>query len=98
MDRTLIKQISNYLANQPVERAWIFGSYARSEENNLSDIDILVNFIPNTKLTLFKYFHIISDLQLLTGKNIDLIEEGQLKSFAKETAESEKILIYERRA
>lgn len=98
MDRLLIKQISNYLANQPVERAWIFGSYARSDENNLSDIDILVNFIPDTKLTLFKYFHILNDLQLLTGKNIDLVEEGQLKSFAEETAESEKILIYERRA
>ncbi len=98
MDRTLINQISNYLANQPIQRAWIFGSYARSEENSMSDIDILVNFIPDAKLTLFTYFHILSDLQLLTGKNIDLVEEGQLKSFAEEMAETEKILIYERRA
>jgi predicted nucleotidyltransferase len=98
MERLLINQISNYLANQPVERAWIFGSYARSEENNLSDIDILVNFIPDTKLTLFTYFHILNGLQLLTGKNIDLVEEGQLKPFAEESAETEKILIYERSA
>ena len=98
MDKTLIQQISNYLANQPVERAWIFGSYSRSEETNLSDIDILVNFIPEAKLTLFKYFHILNDLQLITGKNIDLVEEGQLKSFARKMAETDKILIYERRA
>jgi len=98
MDRTLIRQISNYLAGQPVEKAWVFGSFARSEENSLSDIDILVSFSPDAKLTLFKYFHMISDLELLTGKSIDLVEEGQLKSFAEENAETEKILIYERRA
>ncbi|MDD4971134.1 MAG: nucleotidyltransferase domain-containing protein [Paludibacter sp.] len=96
MNKNIINKISNYFSNQPIERAWIFGSYAREEENRKSDIDILVNFSKDAKVTLFKYIHIINDLQAITGKNIDLVEEGQLKPFAKESAEHEKILIYER--
>ena len=96
MNRALVTKISNYLSNQPIEKAWIFGSYARAEENRKSDIDILVNFSKDTKVTLFKYIHIVNDLQALTGKKIDLVEEGQLKPFAIESAEQQKILIYER--
>lgn len=98
MDKTIINKISKYFTNQPIEKAWIFGSYARSEEDRKSDIDILVNFTTDSKVTLFKYIHIVNDLQTLTGKRIDLVEEGQLKQFAKSNADSDKILIYERKA
>jgi hypothetical protein len=98
MDREIISIISNYFVNQPIERAWLFGSYARSEESKESDIDILVNFTPETIITLFKYVHIINDLQELTGKKVDLVEDGQLKKFAQSSSEIDKILIYERKA
>jgi len=97
MTRALINKISNYFDSQPIEKAWVFGSYARTEENRKSDIDILVNFSKEARVTLFKYIHIVNDLQTLTGKKIDLVEEGQLKPFAKESAEQDKILIYERK-
>jgi uncharacterized protein len=98
MNRAIVNRLSKYFASQPIEKAWIFGSYARSEETKKSDIDILVNFSPESKVTLFKYIHIINDLQALTGKKIDLVEDGQLKQFAKSSAENDKILIYERKA
>jgi len=44
MNRTILNKLSQYFASQPIEKAWIFGSYARSEANRRSDIDILVNF------------------------------------------------------
>jgi predicted nucleotidyltransferase len=98
MNRTIINKISKYFASQPIEKAWLFGSYARSEEYSKSDIDIMVNFIPEAKVTLFKYVHIVNDLQELTGKRVDLVENGQLKQFAKNSAENDKVLIYERKA
>ncbi len=97
MNKKLIHKIHDYLLTQPVERAWIFGSYARSEESKESDLDILVDFSPNSNITLFKYIHIINELQSLTGKKVDLVENGQLKDFAQENADKEKILIYERK-
>lgn len=97
MDRAIINIISRYFDTQPIEKAWIFGSFARAEENTMSDIDILVNFIPNEKVTLLKYIHIVNDLQALTGKKVDLVEKGQLKKFAEQSVENEKVLIYERK-
>jgi predicted nucleotidyltransferase len=98
MNRTILNKISQYFHSQPIEKAWIFGSYARSEEDPKSDIDILVNFIPGEKITLFKYIHIVNELQALTGKKIDLVEDGQLKKFAEPSVQNEKVLIYERKA
>jgi uncharacterized protein len=97
MNNTLIKILSKYFISQPIEKAWLFGSYARSEEENESDIDILVNFTSDSKMTLFKYVRIINELKNLTGKNIDLVEDGQLKNYAQNSANKEKILIYERK-
>ena len=97
MNTAIVNRLNEYFASQPIERAWLFGSYARSEEDAKSDIDILVNFIPDSKVTLFKYIHIVNDLQALTGKKVDLVEDGQLKQFAVVSAEKDKILIYERK-
>ena len=98
MNRAILNKISQYFLSQPIAKAWIFGSYARSEEDSKSDIDILVNFVPGEKITLFKYVHMVNDLQALTGKRIDLVEDGQLKKFAETSVENEKVLIYERKA
>jgi len=76
----------------------LFKSYARADEHTKSDIYILVDFSPDAKITLLRYSHIISELQALTGKRIDLVEDGQLMQFAKESAEKDKYLIYERKA
>jgi hypothetical protein len=97
MNQLLVNKITRYLSNQPIAKAWLFGSYAHSEENKNSDIDIIVNFTPGTKITLFKYAHILNDLQTLTGRKVDLVEEGQLKSFAINSANNDKILIYKRK-
>ncbi len=97
MNQALINKLSNYFSGQPIEKAYVFGSFARSEENQESDIDILVNFSAGAKMTIFKYAHIVNDLESLTGKKIDLVEDGQLKPFAKESSDLEKILIYERK-
>jgi hypothetical protein len=39
----------------------------------------------------------INSLRQLLHKKIDLIEEGQLKDFAEESANTDKIFIYERK-
>ena len=94
MDSRLAKQISDYFATQPVQRAWVFGSYARGEQRKDSDIDILVAFDPS--VGLFQYATIYTELKELLGREVDLVQEGALKPYAAETANRDKILIYER--
>ena len=97
MKQSIINQLKEFFEQQPIEKAWVFGSYSRGEEMKDSDIDILVRFDNSTQITLFKYAMLANSIQKLLHKNIDLVEEGQIKEFAKNTVEQDKILIYERK-
>lgn len=98
MDKQLICIVQDYFSTQPVLKAWLFGSYARGEQTPESDVDILVVFDQETGkgVSLLKHIGIALDLEDLLGKKVDLITEGSLLPYARETAEKDKILIYER--
>jgi hypothetical protein len=91
----LIRLIANYFKTQPVIKAWLFGSYARGEETEKSDVDIIVSLDYSRKIGL-KFFKMGLELEKLIGRPVDLVEDGQLLPFAKKTAEKDKTLIYER--
>ena len=98
MDRQqTIQVIHDYMADKPVVKAWIFGSFARGEENPKSDIDIL--FVPDFEqgsFTLLTHGGMHEDLKQLLGREVDLVADGSLRPYAKESAERDKVLVYER--
>ncbi|MBQ1700873.1 MAG: nucleotidyltransferase family protein [Prevotella sp.] len=90
------KVIADYFKTQPVQRAWLFGSFARGEQRPWSDVDILVEFDKEKPIGLLKFAGIICDLEDLIGHKVDLVEEGTLKSYAVESVNRDKKMIYER--
>ncbi len=90
----ITKQIANYFRTQPVQKAWLFGSFARGEQNENSDVDILI--VPEKSVGLFKLSGMHLDLQDLLHLNVDLVTDKGLLPFARESADRDKILIYER--
>ncbi|MBR4679168.1 MAG: nucleotidyltransferase domain-containing protein [Bacteroidales bacterium] len=94
---TVQKILAEYFKNQPVLKAWLFGSFARGEENEASDVDILV-VIDRSQPVGFKFFGMWNDLEKLLDRRVDFVEEGSLAEFARESVEHDKILVYERAA
>ena len=92
----IIPKIQQYLATQPVERAWLFGSFSRGEECEDSDVDILVDFKEDEPIGLFKYCSIMNGMTDVLGRNVDLVQNGTLLPFATKSVERDKVLIYER--
>ncbi|MBR5254289.1 MAG: nucleotidyltransferase family protein [Bacteroidales bacterium] len=92
----IIPSIQKFFSTQPISKAWLFGSYSRGEETEQSDIDILVSFDKDAKISLFKYADIICQLENILNHKVDLVEEDSLLPFANEIANKDKILIYER--
>ncbi len=90
--------IADYFKTQPVLKAWIFGSYSRGEQREDSDIDILILPDKSQHFSLFTLSGMYEDLKDLLGCEVDLITEGGLLPFARESADRDKILIYERAA
>jgi predicted nucleotidyltransferase len=43
------------------------------------------------------YIKIMNKLKDFLHKKVDMVEEGQLRSWAQESVEKEKVLVYERR-
>ncbi|MDR0830592.1 MAG: nucleotidyltransferase domain-containing protein [Prevotellaceae bacterium] len=98
MNTNIVKKLQTALPNYPIEKAWLFGSYARGEETRKSDVDVLVHFDrKNKKISLFDHIRITHSLQDLLHKKVDLVEDGCLYKFAQNSVENDKILIYERR-
>jgi len=95
--QTMTQQIAEYFKTQPVLKAWLFGSFARGEETPESDVDILVEYDDDARISLLTISHMMGELEKSTGRRIDLIEDGCLLPFAVESANRDKKLIYERR-
>lgn len=97
MNTEMIETIREYFKTQPVLKAWIFGSYARGEETEESDVDILVVFDrKNHSIGLLEHVRMINSLETLLQRKVDLVEEGTLLPFAVKSANKEKKIVYER--
>lgn len=97
MDENIVNALQGYFARQPVKKAWIFGSFSRGEERAESDIDIMV-VLDEDKPVGLKFFAMMYDLEDLLGRKVDLVTEDSLLPYARETANKDKILVYERAA
>ncbi|MCK4664706.1 MAG: nucleotidyltransferase domain-containing protein [Bacteroidales bacterium] len=87
--------LSKYFKDKPVFKAYLFGSYARSEANENSDIDILVELDYSEPIGL-EFIQMKLDLEKLFNKSVDLITEQALSKYIKPYIEKDKILLYER--
>jgi predicted nucleotidyltransferase len=57
----------------------IFGSVARDEARDDSDIDILVDYEPEARRSLFRLFALRQRLEEILGVNVDLVTVGGLR-------------------
>ena len=55
----------------------MFGSVARGEAGEDSDIDLLVDFDPDS--SLFDLLHLTQELEQLLGHRVDVVSTGGLK-------------------
>ena len=67
----------------------IFGSYARDEADETSDIDILYEIDHNKKLSLFQYLKLNKQLEDFFQTKIDLVRYETLKPKLKQYIQKE---------
>ena len=89
------QKIADYFKTQPIERAWLFGSFARGEETHISDVDILVQF-DEDGVSLLKHAAMICDLEKILDRPVDIVPEKALRPRVRESINQDKKLIYER--
>ena len=75
-----------------INKAYLFGSYARGEETSLSDVDIRLEV--NDNFTLFDLTEIAYNLEEKLNKKVDIITSGNLDELLYEEIKKEEICIY----
>ncbi|MDQ3098992.1 MAG: nucleotidyltransferase family protein [bacterium] len=88
----LINKITPILQQNKVKKAAIFGSYARGDQNDQSDIDLLVK-LPD-ELSLLDVIGIQQDIEDAVGRKVDLVEYEALKPAIRESILSQAQIIF----
>jgi predicted nucleotidyltransferase len=86
-------KITNTARRYGIQKAYLFGSYARGEAEFESDIDICIE--KGKIRTLFELSGFCQDLKETLGNKVDVVTTTGLSGDFKERVEKDMILIYE---
>ena len=85
-------KIVRTLRKYGIKKAGIFGSYVRSEHNQRSDVDILVE-IKDKKMSLLGFIHIKNELEAVLRRKVDLVEYKMIRPELKKTILGEEVRV-----
>lgn len=85
------QKIASILKKNKIKKAGIFGSYARGEQKDKSDVDILIE--ADKSLSLYDIIGIKLELEKELKKRVDLVEYETIKDELKNTILNEEISI-----
>ena len=95
--KDMIPKIQRFCVNQPIKKAWLFGSCSRGEETPDSDIDILVEYDRlNERISLMRMAGMMLSLEDLLHRKVDMVESDRLLPFALESVNQDRLLVYEK--
>jgi len=78
INKQLIHQIIKSLMPHKAKKIGVFGSYARGENQQNSDLDILISF--KNRISLLRLVQIEQELSDTLGIKVDLVTENSLKN------------------
>ena len=87
------KKLAEICRQNDIDRLGVFGSAARGEATQESDIDLLVHFSrPKSLLTLIGLEEEIEDA---LGKSVDLVTEAAVSPYIRDSVLEDLVVIYE---
>ena len=90
------KRLEEVRRRNDVERLLVFGSVARGEETEQSDVDLLVRF--TKRKSLLDLVRIEREFSEALGRKVDLLTEGSLSPYLRDQILGQAAVLYERAA
>ncbi|HEV2687758.1 MAG TPA: nucleotidyltransferase family protein [Bryobacteraceae bacterium] len=87
-------QLADLCRRYHVRELSVFGSAARGEMRPDSDIDLLVEFLPNADVGLVEHAGLMLDLAQLLGRTVDLVSKNGLKPRIRSSVLADARLVY----
>ncbi|MEG0375754.1 MAG: nucleotidyltransferase domain-containing protein, partial [Raoultibacter sp.] len=81
-----------------IERAYLFGSVARGEFDDASDVDVRIELDSSMPFNLHDLGQFGKRIERIVGRSVDVISAREIKNEALAAAIArEKVLVYERK-
>ncbi len=87
-------EVAEFCRRFQVKELSVFGSAARGEMRPDSDIDLLVEFLPEARMSLLGHFAAERALSELLGRKVDLVSKRALRDALREEVLAQARLIY----
>ena len=99
MDEKTLTQVSadkirEYCASQPIKRLSVFGSAARNELTPESDIDLLIEYLPDARISYFDMGRQVLAFTDITGRQVDLCTPKSISRYFRQNVLESAIPIY----
>ncbi len=89
--------VQDYFKDKPVNSVYLFGSYARGDAKEDSDVDLIIEIDDTEKrLSLYGFIGLQLGIENSLNKKVDLVESHLFFPEIKLQAEAEKIILYNR--
>ncbi len=88
------EKIREYCAGQPIKRLSVFGSVVRDELTANSDIDLLVEYLPDARVSYFDMGRHFVDLMKIFDRQIDLCTPQSISKYFRQDVLESAMLIY----
>jgi len=72
-------EITAFCRRWKVTEFSLFGSVLRDDFRPDSDVDVLVTFAPDSRVSLFDLVHMEDELKNLFGRDVDLVERAAIE-------------------
>ena len=93
MDAKLKAVVGDLARQYGAERVYLFGSYARGDATETSDIDLRID---KGNIRGLQFARLLGDLEDTLGKKVDLISTSGMDEDFRKAIASEEVLLYER--
>ncbi|MDQ6845559.1 MAG: nucleotidyltransferase domain-containing protein [Bacteroidota bacterium] len=96
LSRENIKQVvQEYFKDKPVNKVYLFGSYARGDADERSDVDLLVELDYSKKIS-WGYYLWQNEISDIIKWPVHLASQEELHDFINSFVSKEKELLYEK--
>jgi uncharacterized protein len=90
-----LKSLEPQLRADGVRALYLFGSHARGEGTDSSDIDLMFEIAPNTRFSLFDQARISRQLSEALHTKVDFIPRRALHPLIQAQVEAEKVKVFD---
>jgi uncharacterized protein len=90
-----LDKIAQICRKYKIRELGVFGSVARGEATPESDVDILLEFLPDSGMSLFRLEDLNRELEELLGRKVDLASKKGLKDRVRPYVMRDLRILYE---